>query len=155
MVFSQTIPSHPGLPHLEKDILQSPPLQEDLTTEINLPVMIYLRQFHFRERIQGDYRVSSWPIKNVNIFVLFNIPTKQIGKITHTSQAPFLWRSWNSLQKQEDVTFLVSFINSFFKIIIYLPMCPTYSPLKSFYSFIHLAFILYLLCAGSNRYKIL
>lgn len=72
-------------------------MQEDLTTEINLPVMTYLREFHFRERIQRDYMVSTWAIKNANIYPLFNVHTKQIIKVTHTSQAPFPWKFWNIL----------------------------------------------------------
>lgn len=33
--------------------------------------------------------VCSWPIKNVNIYLLLNVHTEQIIKITHTSQASF------------------------------------------------------------------
>lgn len=62
--------------------------------------MTYLRKFHFRKRIQGDYMVSSWPIKNVNIYALFNVHTKQIVKVTRASQAPFLWRSQNILNRK-------------------------------------------------------
>lgn len=50
--------------------------------------------------------VCSWSIKNVNIYLLFNVHTKQIIKVTHTSKDTFLWKSRNILQRQENVIFL-------------------------------------------------
>ena len=87
--------------------------------------------------------VSSWTIKNVNIYSLFNVHTKQIIKVTRTSQAPFLWRDQNILQKYEDVTFLILFINSFF--LFYF--------LNFIYLFILINLFIYLFvfgCVGSS-----
>lgn len=76
-------------------------LQEDLTTEINLPVMTYLRKLHFRERIWGDEGVT-WSLvgslKNVNDYLLLlgNDHTKQV-KVTHIAETPQLWKLWNIL----------------------------------------------------------
>lgn len=39
--------------------------------------------------------VSSWVIKNVNIYLLFNVHTKQV-KAAHVAESPPLWKPWKS-----------------------------------------------------------
>ena len=62
--------------------------------------------------------VSSWPIKNVNIYLLFNAHSKQIIKVIHTSQASsfslHVLEYFTEIGKYSKVTFLVLLTNSFF-----------------------------------------
>lgn len=100
--------------------------------------------------------LSSWPIKKVNIYPFFNVYTKLIIKVTHSSQdLSFFFETLEYLTEIRKCH-LPSPVHQFLLFIINLPTFPTYikETLYSFHSFVQLTFILYLLCARSNRYKI-
>lgn len=69
--------------------------------------------------------VSSWPVKKINIYPLFNVHNKQIIKVTHTSQALFFFEILVYLTEIGKCHF-PSPVHKFFLFIINLRICPTY-----------------------------